>query len=163
TSVAFGNVNVGSSKAQTLTLTNSGTASLTISQATVSGTGYSISGLTLPLTLAAGQTTPLSAAFAPSAAGSTTGRISLVRNATNSPASEPLSGTGIHAVKLSWGASTSTNVVGYNVYRGAASGGPFTLLNPALVAGTAYADTTVQAGQTYYYVTTAVDSSNAQS
>jgi fibronectin type 3 domain-containing protein len=32
-----------------------------------------------------------------------------------------------------------------------------------LVTQTAYTDTTVQAGQTYYYVTTAVDSSGNES
>lgn len=65
-----------------------------------------------------------------------------------------------HSVSLTWVASTSTNVVGYNVYRGAAPGGPYTLLTSTRVAGLAYTDNAVQAGQTYYYVVTAVDSSN---
>ena len=63
---------------------------------------------------------------------------------------------------LSWQASTST-VTGYNVYRGAVSGGPYTKVNSSLISGTAYMDTTVQAGQTYYYVSTAVDSNNDES
>src|SRR5207253_644280 len=94
TSLAFGTVNVGSNSKQTVTLTNSGTASLIISQATVSGTGYSISGLTLPLTLAAGQTAPFSAALPPPPAGPTRRSTALVSNATNSPATASLSGTG---------------------------------------------------------------------
>ncbi len=65
-----------------------------------------------------------------------------------------------HSVSLTWVASTSTNVVGYNVYRGATPGGPYTLLTSTRVAGLAYTDNAVQAGQTYYYVVTAVDSSN---
>lgn len=65
-----------------------------------------------------------------------------------------------HSVSLTWVASTSTNVVGYNVYRGAAPGGPYTLLTSTRVAGLAYTDIAVQAGETYYYVVTAVDSSN---
>jgi hypothetical protein len=65
-----------------------------------------------------------------------------------------------HSVSLSWVASASPNVVGYKVYRGTASGGPYTLLNPAVVSGTTFTDTTVGAGQTYYYAVTAVDSSN---
>jgi hypothetical protein len=65
-----------------------------------------------------------------------------------------------HSVSLTWVASTSTNVVGYNVYRGTAPGGPYTLLTSTRVAGLAYTDLAVQAGQTYYYVVTAVDSSN---
>jgi fibronectin type 3 domain-containing protein len=67
------------------------------------------------------------------------------------------------SVSLSWTASVSTNVMGYNMYRATVSGGPYTLMNNALIPGTSYADNTVVAGQTYYYVTTAVDSSNNQS
>jgi len=65
-------------------------------------------------------------------------------------------------VALSWDASTS-QVVGYNVYRGIASGGPYTKLNPSVDASTAYTDNSAQSGQTYYYVTTAVDASNVES
>ena len=68
---------------------------------------------------------------------------------------------GLHVVSLSWAAST-TPATGYKVYRGTASGGPYTLLQ-SLGVVTTYTDTTVVSGQTYYYVTTAVDSSNAQS
>jgi len=67
-----------------------------------------------------------------------------------------------HSATLSWTASTST-VSGYNVYRGTVSGGPYTLINLSLVTGPSYTDTTVQSGVTYYYVTTAVDSSGVQS
>jgi fibronectin type 3 domain-containing protein len=65
-------------------------------------------------------------------------------------------------VDLSWNASTSSPA-GYNVYRGSASGGPYTKINLSLDAGNYYADGTVQSGQTYYYVTTAVDSSGTES
>ena len=64
-------------------------------------------------------------------------------------------------MNLSWNASTSA-VVGYNVYRGTASGGPYSRVNSGLDTLTAYTDGTVQ-GQTYYYVTTAVDGSNGES
>jgi len=78
-----------------------------------------------------------------------------------------LSGTCVtgaaHSVSLSWTASTSSNVTGYNVYRGTQSSGPYTKVNSSRVAGTTYTDSTVQAGQTYYYVATAVDSSNNES
>ncbi len=63
-----------------------------------------------------------------------------------------------HTVGLSWDASTSQDVVGYNVYRGPSSTGPYTKINTALDPNTSYSDGTVQGGQTYYYVTTAVDS-----
>ena len=72
-------------------------------------------------------------------------------------------GATAHSVNLNWTASTSANVAGYNVYRGAASGGPYTKVNSAMVGGSAYTDTSVLPGQTYYYVTTAVDSSGNES
>jgi hypothetical protein len=69
-----------------------------------------------------------------------------------------------HAVTLTWVASTSPNVAGYNVYRVTTSGGPYTTrVNSTLVPRTTYADTLVQAGQTYYYVVTAVDTSGNES
>jgi hypothetical protein len=72
--------------------------------------------------------------------------------------------TGIpHSASLNWMASTSSNVTGYNVYRATQSGGPYTKLTSSPVVGTSYTDVTVQAGQTYYYVTTAVDSGGNES
>jgi fibronectin type 3 domain-containing protein len=68
-----------------------------------------------------------------------------------------------HSVSLSWTASTSPNVVGYYIYRGTTPGGAYLRLNPTLVPGTNYVDTSVQAGQTYYYVCTAMDSSSNES
>jgi len=53
--------------------------------------------------------------------------------------------------------------VGYNVYRGGVSGGAYSQINSALETTAAYTDTTVVAGQTYYYVTTAVDGSGVES
>ncbi len=68
-----------------------------------------------------------------------------------------------HSASLAWTASTSANVAGYNVYRGAAQSGPYTKLNPSLIPGTTYTDSAVQAGQIYYYVCTAVDTSGNES
>jgi hypothetical protein len=165
TSTNFGNTLVGSNSTLPVSLQNTGTSSATLSQATVSGTGFSISGLAVPLTLAAGQSMSFSVNFDPTATGSMTGSVSLVSNAVNSPTMEALSGTGVnsHSVALSWTGSTSPNVAGYNIYSGSVSGGPYTKLNSSLVAGTSYSDQTVQAGQTYYFVATAVDSNNNES
>jgi fibronectin type 3 domain-containing protein len=65
-------------------------------------------------------------------------------------------------VTLDWTSSTSA-VIGYNVYRGTVSGGPYTQLNSSLVTTKQYQDSSVQSGQTYYYVVTAVDSSHVES
>jgi len=66
-------------------------------------------------------------------------------------------------VNLSWTASTSPNVVGYNVYRRTGTTGSYTKINAILNATTVFSDTSVTDGQTYYYETTAVNSSNEES
>lgn len=88
-------------------------------------------------------------------ASSGTASQSSTNNGTNS-------GTTSHSVDLSWNASTS-QVIGYNVYRGAQSGGPYTMINPVLEASTNFVDSNVQSGGTYYYVVTSVDSSSHES
>ncbi len=66
-------------------------------------------------------------------------------------------------VTLTWTASISPNVSGYNIYRGTASGGPYAKVNSALITGTSYMDTTVVPGTTYFYVATAIDSGSNES
>jgi len=61
-----------------------------------------------------------------------------------------------HVVDLSWNASTSSNVTGYNLYR-SPDGTTWNKINASLIASTLYADSTVANGSTYYYAATAVD------
>jgi hypothetical protein len=161
-SANFGAVTVGATKSQKATLTASG-SSVTVSSASVTSPEFSLSGIALPLTLAAGQSIPFTLTFTPQQSGTASAMISFASNATNSTA-ETLTGTGAvppsHSVNLSWDAAA---VVGFNVYRGSQHGGPYVRINPVLVAGPTYVDASVQGGQAYYYVTTAVDSSGAQS
>src|SRR5277367_3572288 len=166
-SLSFGNVNVGSNSSLTTTLTNNGNSNVTISSVTVSGTGYSSSGVTSGEILTPNQSVTITAQFTPAAAGLVNGSVNIASNATNSPSAIALSGTGVaatpHSVALSWTASTST-VSGYNVYRGTTSNGPYsTKLNSSLVTSVGYSDSTVADGTTYFYVVTAVDSSNVES
>jgi len=93
--VSFGNVNVGSSSNQTVKFTNVGNSTVNISQVNTAGLGFSTSGITLPLNLAAGQSASLNLAFTPATAGSATGSVSVVSNASNSPATITLSGAGV--------------------------------------------------------------------
>ena len=65
-----------------------------------------------------------------------------------------------HSVTLGWSPSSGTS--SYNVYRGTTNGGPYSLLVSG-VSATSYTDLSVQSGKTYYYVTTAVDSSAMES
>ena len=165
-SVSFGSVNVGASTTQGVTLANTGNSNVNISQVSASDSGFSIAGLTTPLTLTAGQSTTFTVTFAPATSGTLTGIINVVSNATNSPVTVGLSGTGVqpvsHSVALTWNASTSP-VGGYYVYRGSHSGGPYTKLNLSSLIALTFTDGAVQAGQTYFYVISAVDSNTVES
>jgi len=70
-----------------------------------------------------------------------------------------------HSVALTWIASTTSTVTGYNVYRSTVSGTGYAKINSSLVLAplVSYTDTSVLTGTTYYYVTTAVDSSSNES
>jgi Abnormal spindle-like microcephaly-assoc'd, ASPM-SPD-2-Hydin len=161
----FGDVVVGTSASLTATLSATG-SSVTVSSATSNSSEFTLSGLSLPFTVAAGQSAPLTFSFKPQASGTDSASISIVSNASNSPTIEFLKGTGAvpapHTIDLSWNPSTSA-VVGYNIYRSSTSGGPYTKISSALNATTSYTDNSVQAGLTYYYVTTAVDGSGTES
>jgi len=97
TSIAFGNVSVGGNSKQPVTLTNTGNASVTISQVVASGTGFSMSGMTTPMTLQAGQNTTLMAQFAPSGTGNTSGSITITSGASNPTVTVALTGAGTQA------------------------------------------------------------------
>jgi hypothetical protein len=161
----FGNVNVGSSSTQSTPVTNTGASNVTVSSVGIIGAGVSVNGLSTGTILAAGASVTMNVIYAPASAGSLAGSVTINSNASNSPLSVSLLGTGVavqHSAALSWIASTSV-VTGYNTYRGAISGGPYTKINSSLTAGTTFTDTSVISGQTYYYVVTAVDSSNVES
>ena len=94
-SVSFGNVPVGSSGSQTVSLLNSGTGPVNVSQATMAGNGFGMTGLAVPMTLGPGQSTAFTVSFAPAGAGSASGNISVVSNAANSVSTVALSGMGV--------------------------------------------------------------------
>ena len=163
-SLSFGNVAVGSNSSLAGSLTAGG-AAVTVLSASSTNSEFVISGISLPATLNAGQSASFTVTFTPQASGATSATVSFASNATNSPASQTMTGTGTspvsHSVDLTWGASA--NAVGYNIYRGTVSGGPYTMINGSLNGSTAYTDSTVVSGTTYYYVATSVDSSSNES
>lgn len=268
-SVNFGNVTIGSTDSQTMRLTNTGTVDLTISKISATGTGFTQSGLSTPLTLAAGHNTTFTTSFKPGGSGAQTGSISITNSAATSPLTIAMTGNGVttntklsvsptslnfgtinvgttstldvsltntgntnvaiasvaavgtgfgaiggvnatltpnqsisvavsfnpkapggvtgtltisssapavqvalagqgagqvvqHTVVLNWAPSVSV-VIGYNVYRGTVSGGPYTRLNPSTDSVTSYSDKSALGGQTYYYVVTAIDANNVES
>jgi hypothetical protein len=164
TSSNFGYTTVGTSVSLTGNLSATGT-SVSVSSASLNGAEFSLSGISLPVTIPAGQSVPFTLTFAPQTTGSASAVLSVTSNASNSPTGN-LSGVGMsppqHGVSLSWTESGS-GVVGYNVYRGGTSGGPYTEINSGLDPSTAYTDSSVVAGQTYYYVATAVEGDGRES
>jgi hypothetical protein len=165
-SLSFGSITTGTSTTQSVTVTNSGNASVTLSQISESGAGFSATGFTVPLTLAAGQATSFSVTFDPASAGNLSGSVTVTSNAANSPEVLSLSGAGTaaasYSVNLSWTASSSS-YSGFNIYRGAQSGGPYSRVNSSLIATPSYTDTSCGTAGTYYYVATEVDTTGAES
>jgi hypothetical protein len=164
--LAFGSVAVGQSVSKTakLTATNS---NVTVTTVDASGSGYDLTGISFPVTVAAGQSVSFTVTFTPQTAGSSPGSLAFVSSAADDP-SAALTGTGTqvtsHTVSLSWNPSSSSSVVGYNVYRGTSSGGPYSVrLTSSPLSDTSFVDSTVQASSTYYYVATAVDSDSGES
>jgi Abnormal spindle-like microcephaly-assoc'd, ASPM-SPD-2-Hydin len=160
----FGSVTIGGTQSQGGTLTATG-GSVTLSSTSSSNSAFTLAGVNPPLTLSAGQSVPYTVTFTPTAAGAASAKISFFTSNSNS-ALETASGSGAtiqHSVNLWWNASTSSSISGYNVYRGASPSGPFSRINPAVSSSLSYSDNAVQSGTTYYYVTTAVDASGAES
>jgi hypothetical protein len=157
--LAFGNVLDQSSSQLTTSVTNNGNANVTISSVTTTGAGFSASGIANGTMLTPGQSVTLTVTFTPTSGGAVSGaNVSIASNASNSPAVVTLTGTGMHSVVLSWGASP-TNGVTYNVFRGTSSGGESTTpINPSAITSLSYTDTNVTPGATYYYYVEAVDS-----
>ncbi len=165
-SLAFGNSALNTTATQTVKISNTGTASATITQDAVTGTAFS-TGLTTPLTLGAGQSVTATIVFAPTTAGGLSGALSLSGNGV-SLLTVPLSGTGVspvsHSVDISWAASITSALQGYNVYRGTTSGGPYSKISPSLSSTTLlFTDTTVISGGHYFYVVTDVNTSGVES
>jgi HYDIN/CFA65/VesB-like, Ig-like domain/Cep192 domain 4 len=163
----FGNESVGSANTLSVSLKNTGNSSITVSGVSVTATDVVAGGGISGATLAPGQTASLSVTFAPKQTETVSGSVKISSNATGSPATVGVAGTGVaatgHSVTLTWAASTSPNVSGYNVYRATGLSGAYSKLTAAPVSGLEYTDTSVVSGETYVYAVTAVNSSGAES
>ena len=168
--LAFGQVEVGQKLTKTGTI-KAGNARITVSSADWSGEGFSVSGITFPLTVAAGQSVPFNVTFAPQKGGSSSGNISFLSDASNSPnntaftanasvaSASPASSA--HRVTLSW--RSNNGAAGYNIYRGASPAGPFSKINPSPHPNSSFTDTSVEDGATYFYITTALNQRGKES
>jgi hypothetical protein len=99
-SLAFGNQGVGTtSAARKITLANTGTATLTITSITISGPFAETN--TCGSTVNAGKNCTISVTFSPTKTGSTSGVVTVTDNASNSPQTVSLSGSGVSGVTVS--------------------------------------------------------------
>ncbi len=159
----FGDVAVGTTAKRTVELSATG-GNVTISSVSSSSSQFAVLDTTLPLTVPAGKDVSLNVAFTPQASGNPSATLSFASDATDSPTRSALVGTGtVTFVSLSWIASTSSEVMGYNIYRKTSLTGSYTRINSKLDPNTNYTDATVVHGTTYYYATTAVNSQGKES
>ena len=166
-SLAFGNVFLNQSASQTITMTSTGTAAVTVTSIAVSGSEFTISAPTLPLTLQPQASGQIQVSFDPTIAGAATGSVTVVSNALTSPVQTvACSATAVNGqVALTWNAPTGGTdpVVGYNVYRAPSGSSVFVQINPTIVTVTTFTDSTVTAGQTYQYYVVSLDAAGAMS
>ncbi|MGA8212338.1 MAG: hypothetical protein WB799_02010 [Candidatus Sulfotelmatobacter sp.] len=169
TTLSAGNVFIGSSGTVSGSLNASG-KNVTVSAVDTNNSRFTIGGLSLPVTIPAGQSTPFTVTFSPQIAGGDRATLTFTSDAQPSTTTESASGTGTPAptptLSLSWDASTGPNISGYNIYRAtyANSCGSFSKVNGAILdVATEYNDSSVTYGTNYCYATTAVNSSNEES
>jgi Abnormal spindle-like microcephaly-assoc'd, ASPM-SPD-2-Hydin/Fibronectin type III domain len=169
TSIAFGDVDVASPASQSVTMTSSGSSAVTVNSAAISGTGFSVSGATFPLTLSPNQSATLTVEFDPTTAGAATGQLTISSNSSANPSDAiALTGTGestSYEVTVAWDAPSSSpqTITGYNVYRSPSGANTYAQINPTTLTETSYTDTNVQAGLTYDYMVESVDAAGAAS
>ncbi len=159
----FGNVTVGTTEHEPITMSASW-AAVIVTSATSSRSQFVLDGASFPLTIAAGQSLSFNVAFTPQSSGAESGSLSFASNASNPETVESLTGTGTavqYSVSLYW--NSSVGAAGYNVYRSTSATGTYSKINSTLEANTAYIDSTVVGGQTYYYAATSVNSAGQES
>ena len=154
------------SAGRTLTFANTGGTALSISGIAVTGANSSdfTQNNNCGSSLAVGANCTIVVLFTPTAIGGRTASLSITDNSSGSPETASLSGTGTHDVVLSWTVSTTSNVIGYNIYRGTVSGAESsTPLNSTPINATTFADENVTAGARYFYLVTSVASDGGES
>jgi hypothetical protein len=163
TALNFGSVDVGSTTKQSFAMSATG-GSVIISSAASSNSQFTIPSTSFPMTIGAGQSVDFDVVFSPTQSGTSSGKLTLASDASGTPSSEALTGTGVLpqlSVILSWNSSTSS-VSGYNVYRGKQAG-TYSRINTTLDPSTTYTDGSVVSGTTYYYAATSVNSKGEES
>jgi fibronectin type 3 domain-containing protein len=83
---------------------------------------------------------------------------------TPPPVPTGLNGTpGNATASLTWSPVSASDLAGYNLYRGTATGGPYTKVNTSVIGGTSFNDTGLTNGTTYFYVVRSIDTTGNES
>lgn len=156
-SLDFGDVERGQSKDLALDVSNSGGGALNVTGLTIDNARFAVVSTTLPFSVAAGAKQALTVRFSPAAEGQQSGLLVVANNDANRPSAfVPLSGTGTAAMTggtpriqvsataidfgtIRSGATSDKTLVVQNAGGGTlavsgltVSGGPFTVLSPAV-------------------------------
>ncbi|WP_446744408.1 choice-of-anchor D domain-containing protein [Silvibacterium acidisoli] len=164
--LAFGGVPLTQSETEPVTLTSSGTSPVTVQSVALSGSNFTLSGATFPVTLNPGIAVTLNILFKPTSANTQTGALTIHSNSSTATTSVvALSGVGDHEVTLNWTppSSTPVPVAGYNVYRATGTSTAYARINTSTIVQPTYVDTTVVAGSTYSYVVKSMASAGLES
>src|SRR5579872_179934 len=108
-SISFGNVTIGKTQTISGSITNGGGSSVSISNVSISGAGFTLGGLANGASLAAGQSANFSVQFSPTVSGTANGTLSITSNASNATLTVPVSGVGTTAVGTLSSNPTSLN------------------------------------------------------
>ncbi|MBS1806520.1 MAG: choice-of-anchor D domain-containing protein [Acidobacteria bacterium] len=160
TTISFGSVILNQTTTQLVTLSSVGKAAVTVQSVAISGTGFSLSPVSLPTTLNPGQALVLTLVYKASITGSQKGLLTITSNSSTNPSLtiNLAASTSGHRVELSWNAPASSSVPlsSYSVYRASGSSGSFAKIGSS--GQPSYTDSGVQPGSSYRYYVTSVAS-----
>lgn len=168
-SIAFGGVLLNSPATQSIVVKSVGKEALKISAAKVTGSGFSLKGASIPVTLPPGKSETWDIEFDPTSVGLHIGALTVTSNSVyKGTAIVSLTGTGeqvSYRVELHWNApaGVSLNIAGYRIFRAIKGKSGYQLLNATLDSATSYTDSTVQSGVTYDYYVESVNSAGLSS
>jgi hypothetical protein len=108
-SLSFGTVPVGSTASQSVTVKNGGGSSLTLTQASATAAGVTITGASFPVVIDAGAQASFNVVFTPKTAGALSGQVAVVSSLSNTANTVSLSGTATAATSLLTVSASSLN------------------------------------------------------
>ena len=172
--VNFGNTPLKQTVAQRITVSNNGSAPISVTGVILGGVGFAVSELPAHFELQSQQQRTFLVTFLPTVKGPAKGDLTFVSKYAGSPTTMAMTGTGVdggaepakssHSVSLGWQAS-SGHIEGYNVYRAESSSSAplYTKLTASPISMINYRDSDVASGQEYQYFVTSVSTNGRES